>query len=88
MGYDLHITRAENWLDSEAMPISLDEWSAYVAADPEMRMDGYAEAEVDGQILRVESDGLAVWVSYSGNGKDGNMAWFDYGRGEIVVKKP
>ena len=88
MGYDLHITRADNWFDSETAPISLDEWAAYVAADPEMRMDGFAEAKVDGYILRTENDGLAVWVAYSGHGKDGNMAWFDYCDGRIVVKNP
>ena len=26
MGYELHITRAEEWLDSESTPISQDEW--------------------------------------------------------------
>ena len=88
MGYDLHITRADRWSNSESAPISLDEWAAYVAADPEMRMDGFAETEVDGGILRVESAGLAVWVSYSGHGKHGNMAWFDYWRGRIGVKNP
>ena len=89
MGYDVHITRAENWCESDAAPITLDEWSAYVADDPEMRMDGFAEAEASGgNILRVEGEGLAAWLTYSGHGKDGNMAWFDYRRGRIVVKEP
>ncbi len=88
MGYDLHITRADKWSNSEAAPISLDEWAAYVAADSEMRMDGFAETEVNGGILRVDSAGLAVWVAYSANGKHGNMAWFDFWRGRIVVKNP
>ena len=38
MGYDVHITRAENWFDSGDHPISLDEWTSYVASDPEMTM--------------------------------------------------
>jgi hypothetical protein len=88
MGYDLHITRADTWVDSKAVPISSEEWAAYVAADPEMRMEGFAETEVDGRTLRVESPGLAVWVAYSGHGRDGNMAWFDHVSGEIVVKNP
>lgn len=88
MGYDLHISRVDPWHDAESNPITLDEWAIYVAADPEMRMDGYAEAEVDGGILRIEGEGLAVWVLYSGHGKEGNMAWFDYRRGRIVVKNP
>lgn len=89
MGYDVHVTRAKSWLESGADPISLDQWLAYVEADPEMRFDGYAEASLpDGHSLRVESDGLAVWTAYSGNGGDANMAWFDWCRGRIVVKNP
>lgn len=88
MGYDLHITRVAPWHDAESNPITLDEWAAYVAADPEMRMDGFAEAKVDGGILWCESEGLAVWTVYSGHGKNGNMAWFDYRSGRIAVKNP
>jgi hypothetical protein len=88
MGYDLHVTRADPWYDAETNPITLVEWAAYVAADPEMRMDGFAEATVQGSVLRVESEGLAVWTAYSGHGRDGNMAWFDYRDGRIVVKNP
>jgi hypothetical protein len=88
MGYELHITRAPHWTESKSQPISLDEWLAYVASDPEMRLDNFAEAEVGDDILRYENEGLAVWVSYSGHVVDGNMAWFDYRSGRIVVKSP
>jgi hypothetical protein len=44
VGYDVHITRAGESSDSEATPITLDEWLAYVASDPEMRLDGFAES--------------------------------------------
>lgn len=89
MGYDLHITRAEEWYESETNPISLEEWIAYVRSDPEMRLDGYAEAKVPDQgALRYENEGLAVWTSYSGNAKKGNFAWFDFRQGNVVVKDP
>jgi hypothetical protein len=29
---------------------------------------------------------LAVWTVYSGHGLAGNMAWFDYRDGRVVVK--
>lgn len=29
MGYDLHITRAEAWYDSESAPITREEWEAF-----------------------------------------------------------
>lgn len=88
MGYELHITRAPHWTESELHPISLDEWLGYIGSDPEMRLDNFAEAEVSGDILRYENEGLAVWVGYSGHGVGGNMAWFDYRHGRIVVKSP
>jgi hypothetical protein len=88
MGYDLHITRKDDWCDKDN-DISLEEWLAAVAADPEMRLDGYAEARLpDGRVLRVESAGLAVWTAWSHNGKDGNMAWIDWSRGNVTAKNP
>jgi hypothetical protein len=88
MGYELHITRAPHWTESEAYAITLDEWLAYVASDSEMRLDNFAEAEVGGDVLRYDNDGLAVWLAYSGHSVGGNMAWFDYRGGRIVVKSP
>jgi prepilin-type processing-associated H-X9-DG protein len=88
MGYDVHITRAEHWTESESAPITLDEWLDYVAGDREMRMDNFAEAEVEGGILRYENEGLAVWTAYTGHGSKGNVAWFDYHKGRVVVKNP
>jgi hypothetical protein len=88
MGYDVHITRREHWCDRGEPSISLEEWSALVANDAEMRMDGFAEAPVDGGVLRVVSPGLAVWTAYSGHGKNRNMAWFSWSNGEVLVKNP
>ncbi len=89
MGYEVHITRAESWLDSDATPITLEEWLAHVAGDPELRLDAAAEAPLaDGSTLRYESEGLAVWTAYSGHGEDGNMAWLDHRDGHVVVKNP
>lgn len=90
MGYDIHITRQENWFDEDAnKKISLDEWKSFLVNDPEMRLDNFAEAvTTSGDQIRIESDGLAVWTKYSGNDLDGNFAWFDYSNGNIVCKNP
>jgi hypothetical protein len=45
MGYDLHVTRADTWPESEATPITFDEWEAYVVADPSLRPGEEAVAE-------------------------------------------
>ena len=88
MGYDVHITRKQRCSDEDGEEISLAEWIAVVEADPSMRLDGhgYAEARLpDGSVLRMESEGLSVWTGYSG---PGNMYWFHYRSGKIVVKNP
>jgi hypothetical protein len=89
VGYDVHITRAEDWLQSKDAPITLAEWKDYTQSDPEMRLDNYAEASTQtGEMIRYESEGLAVWTAYSGHEIDGNMAWFDLCEGRIVVENP
>ena len=89
MGYDVHITRKINWSEEAGPDISLDEWVTYVKGDPEMRLDGFAEvANKKGEMLRLESPGLSVWLPYSGHGIEGGMAWFSYHQGNIVVKNP
>jgi len=39
MGYDLHVTRKDYWSDEDGPSISLDEWMAYVASDPDLKPD-------------------------------------------------
>ena len=56
MGYDIHITRQENWYDDDkSLQITLGEWKEYVDSDPEMRLDNFAEASLpDGGKIRME----------------------------------
>ena len=90
MGYDIHITRQENWFDEDGTrQISIDEWKSILSSDNEMRLDGFAETTTaNGETIRIDSKGLSVWTKYSGNGLNGNYAWFDYSRGNIVCKNP
>lgn len=85
MGYDVHITRAPEWYESDTTPIALEEWLAYVASDAEMRLDGFAEARnpKTGEIIRIESPGLSVWTAWSAG-----TAWMDHCDGRVVVKNP
>ena len=90
MGYDIHITRQENWFDEDPdKMITLEEWKQLLADDPEMRIDNFAEATTTaGESIRMESEGIAVWTKYSGNGINGNFAWFHYSNGNISCKNP
>ena len=54
-----------------------------------MPVDGVAEAPTsEGAAIRRESLGLAVWIAYSGHGRDGNQAWMLFADGNVVVKNP
>lgn len=85
MGYDLHVTRAKNWTDSEACPITEAEWRAYVATDPELEVTGIAEVTTpEGELLRYENPGLARWRGHPPD----EEVWFDLRDGRVVVKNP
>jgi hypothetical protein len=89
VGYEVHITRAAHWTESEALPISINEWLAYVASDAEMRLDAVASATTPaGESIAFDSPGLAVWTAWSQNDVDGSRAWFDHEEGRVVVKNP
>lgn len=89
MGYNIYITRREDWFTEDGPEISLQEWTDLVHSDKEMRLDGYAEAATaDGDVLRVNDQSMAVWLEYSQHGVDGNMAWIWHHQGNIVAKNP
>jgi hypothetical protein len=90
MGYDVHITRKDNWFDDEkAREISLKEWNDYVSSDPDFRVDNFAQVDLpEGQTLRIEKEGICVWTKYSREGENQNHAWFMHSQGNITVKNP
>lgn len=73
MGWEVHMTRADDWSQSAQRPITADEWLAVVAADPELRIN-----EANGPYL-------AVWsgpCSYPDGG------WFEWADGCVSTKHP
>jgi hypothetical protein len=80
MGYDIHITRRESWFEKDdSDEIKLTEWTHYVMSDPEMKLEGNAEAiPRTGDKVTYDNAGLAVWTSYSKHGQGDNRAWFDF----------
>ncbi|MCA9443783.1 MAG: hypothetical protein KC964_23495 [Candidatus Omnitrophica bacterium] len=72
MGYDLHITRAEEWIYNEGREISKEEWLAYVESDPEL------------SLVPENGDCFADWNVDLPEGQP----WFDWWRGNIYTKNP
>jgi len=78
VGYDLHITRAPDWTESEVFPITRDEWLAYIRSDPELTPDPESTPDPD------SGDTFVLWT---GSGRD-PAPWFDWWRGEVKTKNP
>ena len=85
MGYDVHITRREDWSDTEGPDIPEADWRSVVEGDPELRLVGAAErATPGGEILRYEDQDLAEWSGHPAE----DVVWFDFWHGQVIVKNP
>jgi hypothetical protein len=73
MGYDLFITRAETWPESENDPIYLEEWITIIDEDLELaRWSDYPNSH------------FALW-----SGKSEHLEpWLDWSSGKIYSKNP
>lgn len=74
MGWEIHITRAVDWSDSEQQPISATEWLRLVEADAELAIDP-----------RDNGPYFALWHGHS---LENDHPWFDWTDGEIITKNP
>jgi hypothetical protein len=75
MGYDLHITRKDNWSDEAGPVIDEAEWRRIIDEDGELSLDMDSQSQV--------SDGQ--WVFAAWKGEQGVLWWR---AGEIVSKNP
>jgi len=63
MGYDLHITRKDDWDDVEGPRIDLSEWETIIESDPELALDTSTQCD--------------DWVFASFRDEVGALAWDD-----------
>jgi hypothetical protein len=75
MGYDLHITRRDDWTDRSGPTIAEAEWRELIAADPELALDT--------QTRCATSAGEYVFAAW--NGRAGALG---YCAGEITASDP
>lgn len=85
MGYNLYVTRKDEWFDEHGPEIGMDEWVALVNGDPLMEMRSEAVAELEGGAQLVARDPtMAVWLD---NASEVRM-WFYLFEGNVVGKNP
>ena len=71
----LHITRAENWYDSDETPIQLADWLGYAASNPLLVERGWVEWSDVGRV--------PVFACVCRDGVETSLTWSD---GRIRVK--
>lgn len=72
MGYDLHITRKNDWSDEEGPVIGAEEWLRVIEQDPELRLD---------------DENAPYHVRWCGLDDDGYQ-WLNWSDGEVFTKNP
>ena len=89
MGYDLFITRREEWSDPEDdNNILMDEWLEYVKNDPELRLTNGYQIKIPNVDDRwMDAPGFAEWLLHP-DAKNEYIPWFDYSGGNINTKNP
>lgn len=89
MSYELHVTRADDWGQSDSAPIALSEWLLTVKHDPELRPTPTWERLLpNGQVLRVDlGEGGALWFGDPGV-PEGIPLWWTEGRITCTCRVP
>ena len=72
MGYELHITRADNWAENQDDDIGAEEWLRLIEMDEE---------------LSLNTDNGPYFAMWSGHSRYGEP-WFDWSDGNIHAKYP
>src|SRR6476646_7073652 len=75
MGYELHITRRDNWSDHSGAAITEAEWRELIDRDPELTLDAQTRCTM--------SDGQYVFAAWKG--RAGALGLY---AGEITAKDP
>ncbi len=74
MGWEIHITRAVFWPESDEYPITAEEWMELVQADPDLTIDP-----------RDNGPYFVLWMVHN---IDNDHPWFDWFQGSIHTKRP
>lgn len=86
----LYITRRKDLFDHAVnTEISLQEWTNFVANDPDMRLEHYTTVTLpDGSEYRYPSPGKAIWLQREPGEFTTREVVFDYSDGNIIITDP
>jgi hypothetical protein len=88
MGYELHITRRDDWADTETPDIPIDEWLAYVHSDNELELTNGYEIKIGTETEFQNRPGYCEWNSHPTEKEPNARPWFSYWKGSIDTKNP
>jgi hypothetical protein len=88
MGYELHITRREDWADTENPDIPLDEWLAYVNNDNELELTNGYDIRIGTEKPFQNLPGYWEWNAHPKEKERNSRPWFSYWQGSIDSKNP
>lgn len=89
MGYDLHITRMEDWSDADGPEITLEDWILYVSRDKSLKIDHEKSAASDPSVASgAKEPGHAFWADWPGRAAGEREAWVWHARGNLTAADP
>lgn len=68
MGYEIHISRAEEYDESEGQPITLPEWQSYADGNPALSVGGW---------LGWDEDRQPIYGYTCADGSPVSLTWFE-----------
>ncbi|WP_315814972.1 hypothetical protein [Paraflavitalea speifideaquila] len=86
----LYITRRKDLFDhTDNSEITLQEWTNFVANDPDMRLENETTVTLpDGTDYRYPSPGKAIWLNRQPGERIAQEVIFDYASGNIIIDDP
>ena len=86
MGYDLHITRREDWADRRTPDILLDEWLSYIEHDKELELTNGNNITIGSETQFQNRPGFCEWNSHPTEKSPNTRPWFAFWEGSIDTK--
>ena len=89
MAYDLHITRRNDWADTDGDEITREEWVSYLAIDKTLELDRDMAAARDPAVASgAKEPDLAVWLDWPGRVPGETEAVIQLLRGNLTSSDP